>query len=156
LGLVPMDAVYTIARMVADDFAIEKFNAEVGEYGFLDWFCPDSSLKQRAAFLLGKLKQVVQENAGRAPADRRFDPERTCVVFKNNYPLWASGTYDDLRICDAATDAVLFTISRQPEGHWEVTGRENGFERPLVSGTFLDVRLFFRAGDRGEKAAPAD
>jgi hypothetical protein len=141
-----MDEVYTIARMMADGFDVEKFNTEVGDDGFMDWFCPDSSLKRRAAFLLGKVKQVVKENAGRAPADRRFDPETARVVFKNSYPLHARGTYDDFRICDAAADAVLYTVSHQPAGDWEVTGQENGFEWPLVSGTFWDVRRFFRDG----------
>ncbi len=107
-----------------------------------DWFCKDGVLTNRGETLKNFLIQVAEANKG------RFDPAETFVVFKDNYPLWGS-RYDDIRICDVKTEDVLFIIIWSSgfdanKGSSLLFSRKNGFDGPLVEGTFDDVLGYFR------------
>lgn len=58
-------------------------------YGFYDWFCRDSSLKNKSKYLMNKVNQLVKLNV--------IDPKTTTVTFKNNCPMNGS-LYDDIRL----------------------------------------------------------
>lgn len=109
---------------------------DLDNYGlWYDWFCSTASLQNRGVTLLTRLKSIRKSN--------KFDPFKTYVFFKNNCPC-VGGLYDDFRICDKETGNVLFTISpRNNHGEAEVWGRDNGFNGPLVTGKWADVKAFF-------------
>ena len=122
-----------IADLIKMDFD-EAFN-EKNCYGFYDWFCKDSSLKNKAKVLFAKLKSVVRSG--------KFDPTKTYVFFRNNCPC-SGKLYDDFRICDLATGHVLYTVSpSNGRGKAEVWGVDNDFEDPLVEGTWREVKMWF-------------
>lgn len=107
-------------------------------FGFYDWFCKDSSLKNKAKTLVSRLKTILENN-------KRFNPETTYVFFKNNCPC-SSGLYDDFRICDINTGNVLYTVTpRDPHasGKASIWSNENDFKEPLLVGSWADIKLFF-------------
>ena len=103
-----------------------------------DWFCKTSSLHNRGITLLRKLKSIKNTT--------KFNKETTYVWFKNNCPC-RGGLYDDFRIADKETGDVLYTIVPKNVEYeeTEVWGRENNFDKPLVKGTWKDVKDFFLA-----------
>lgn len=108
--------------------------------GWYDWFCKDSSLRNKTYSLAPKVKQIA--------ASSKIDCEKSYVFFKNNCPMNGS-PYDDFRICDLVTGDVLYTITPR-SGHKHLKGKasqvwglENNFKEPLVVGTWRDVRKFF-------------
>lgn len=114
------------------------------EAGWYDWFCKDSSLKNKTIKLADKLKSVLKANK----TGQKFDPEKTYVFFKNNCPLNGS-LYDDFRICDIETGNVIYTITPS-SGHKpifgvsELWGRENEFDCPIIEGKWEDILNYFR------------
>ena len=128
-----MEKEIAIADLIKMDFD-EAFN-EKNCYGFYDWFCKDSSLKNKAKVLFAKLKSVVRSG--------KFDPTKTYVFFRNNCPC-SGKLYDDFRICDLATGHVLYTVSpSNGRGKAEVWGVDNDFEEPLVCGTWRETKMWF-------------
>ena len=112
----------SIANLVKTEF-IEILQDPSKCFGFYDWFCKDSSLKN----------------------NKRFDPNTTYVFFKNNCPC-NGGLYDDFRICDIETGSVLYTVTpRDPheKGKASVWSYENDFEEPLIIGSWVEVKKFF-------------
>lgn len=108
-------------------------------WGFFDWFCKDSSLKGKAKNLWGKAKSISRS--------KRFDAAKCYIFFKNNCPC-CGGLYDDFRVCDVETGDVLYTVvpskTTSNGKRWaEVWGEDNDFEKPLVRGTWKDVRAWF-------------
>ncbi len=108
--------------------------------GWYDWFCKDESLARKTKSLFGKLKQVIN-------SPKIGSLEDKYVFFKNNCPMDGS-LYDDFRICDKKTGDVIFTITpksghRSLKGAGEVWGRENKFEGPLFSGSWLEIKNWF-------------
>lgn len=86
--------------------------------GWYDWFCNDSSLRNKTIKLGKILKRVLKANE----VSKKFDPTKCCVFFKNNCPVYGR-LYDDLRICDIETNDILFTII--PEcGHYSTPDSE--------------------------------
>ena len=65
----------------------ELYNEE-NFYGFWDWFCKDSSLKNQFKSMLPKIKFLVKY--------KLINPETTYVWFKNNCPMDGS-LYTDIR-----------------------------------------------------------
>ena len=102
-----------------------------------DWFCKDSSLRNKGIALLKKLNSLKDS--------KKFDKTQTYVFFKNNCPCYGDGRlYDDFRICDKESGDVIFTIiPRDPYGKAAVYGRENGFDKPLAEGAWKDIKAFF-------------
>lgn len=109
------------------------------EAGWYDWFCRDTSLKNKTVALATKVKQIAKSS--------KVDIEKQYVFFKNNCPMYGS-LYDDFRICDMETGDVIYTIVPR-SGHKssgnkaEVWGKENGFDGPIVIGTWTDVKRYF-------------
>ena len=127
----------SIANLVKTDF-IEILQDPYNCFGFYDWFCKDSSLKNKAKTLVSRLQTILKNN-------KRFDTTKTYVFFKNNCPC-VGGLYDDFRICDIKTGNVLYTITpRDPRegGKASIWSAENDFFRPLLVGSWTDIKKFF-------------
>lgn len=102
-----------------------------------DWFCRDSSLKNKGEKLLQKVKQIAES--------KKFDKDNCYVFFKNNCPC-SGPLYDDFRICDLETGDVIYTVSPKDshyEGKATVFGAENDFDEPLVCGSWTEVKKWF-------------
>ena len=112
-----MEKEIAIADLIKMDFD-EAFNKD-NCWGFFDWFCKDSSLKNKAKVLFGKVKALARSG--------KFDPTKTYVFFKNNCPLVGNHV----------------TPKSGHSGKAEVWGEENDFEYPIVSGTWREVRMWF-------------
>lgn len=97
-------------------------------YNFYDWFCKDTSLKDKATRLFKQAKRFVKKTG--------LDPEKHYVLFKNNCPMFGP-LYDDFRICDIETGDVVWTVIPKcsHSGMTEVWGRVNEFKEPFVTGT---------------------
>lgn len=108
--------------------------------GWWDWFCKDSSLRNKTYALAPKIKRIAKSI--------KINPESCYIFFKNNCPVCGT-LYDDFRICDIEAEKVIWTIIPS-NGHYgpykgrsEVWGSENGFDVALVEGTWKDVLKFF-------------
>ena len=105
--------------------------------GWLDWFCRDCQLVVRLEKLFARLQTVLK-------VQTKFDPDQTFVSFKNN-ASFAGPLFDDFRICDIKTGEVLYSfIPKGAKGKAELWGRENGFNAPLVVGSWNDVKRFMK------------
>ena len=121
------------------------------EAGWYDWFCKDSSLKNKTIALTKKLKTLLKSD--------KIDQDNMYVFFKNNCPM-VGPLRDDFRICDIKTGKVIYTITpthKIPDGteyhgykrvqkfktQSDVWGKENDFDKPLVEGSWNDVKAFF-------------
>ena len=124
----------SLADMIANGFAKYK---EDCCHGFWDWFCSDKALAGKSRKLCGNARVITK-------LTKKFDPKKVYVWFKNNCPCSGS-LYDDLRIADLETHDVLYTIVPHDgrTGLSEVWGSENDFSKPLVEGTWEDVKQFF-------------
>ena len=124
----------SLADMIANGFAKYK---EDGSHGFWDWFCSDKALAGKSRKLCGNARVITK-------LTKKFDPKKVYVWFNNNCPCSGS-LYDDLRIADLETHDVLYTIVPHDgrTGLSEVWGSENDFSKPLVEGTWDDVKKFF-------------
>lgn len=120
-----------------------KYNSPLREVqceaGWYDWFCKEASLYTKTKKLTNKLKKIMWS--------KKINLEKNYVFFKNNCPCLGS-LYDDFRICDLETDDVLYTVIPSSgvssnKGNAEVWGKENNFEKALVSGAWKDVVKFF-------------
>lgn len=125
-------------RFIRGEFDRHNISLQI-EAGWYDWFCRDTSLVNKTRTLGKKVLQLMKSN--------KIDIEKNYVFFKNNCPMVGS-LYDDFRICDLETGDVLYTIVPSSgfsatKGRSEVWGRENNFKKPLVAGTWKDVKAFF-------------
>lgn len=125
-------------RFAKGDFENPSVKVQI-EAGWYDWFCRDTSLKNKTANLGRKAICLMKSP--------KINPETMYVWFKNNCPCYGS-LYDDLRIADLETGDVIYTIVpssgfQATRGRAEVWGRENEFKEPLVKGTWADVKQFF-------------
>jgi len=107
--------------------------------GWYDWFCQDTSLRNKTRKLGKKVVQLLPS--------KKIDGENMYVFFKNNCPM-AGSLYDDFRICDMETGDVIYTIIpscglNENRGKSIVYGKENDFFEPLVEGNWKDVKEFF-------------
>lgn len=66
-----------------------------------DWFCRDTSLRNKTINLTKRLKSLLPSPL--------IDQDTMYVFFKNNCPLYGK-LYDDFRICDLETGDVIFCI----------------------------------------------
>jgi hypothetical protein len=126
--------------------SISTILANIDSYNVMnlwyDWFCREGSLVRKGETLLKKLKGIASSN--------KFDNDKCYVFFKNNCPCVGS-LYDDFRICDKETGDVLYTVIpksgyKGDEGRAQVYGAENGFNGPIVEGTWRDIKEWFLRG----------
>ncbi len=108
-----------------DEFTMIDNKTQI-KAGWYDWFCKDTSLRNKTYKMGGIIKQI--KNGG------KVDLDKTYVFFKNNCPV-NGPLYDDFRICNIENGNVQFTIQldccwndtkyavygRTPDGvgHWE-------------------------------------
>lgn len=131
----------------AGEFRGNDFSTQC-KAGWYDWFCSDKSLGRRLVAMASKVKIITKSD--------KINPDTMYVFFKNNCPMWTSGTYDDFRICDIETGKVIFTIIPKfpkfvKEGRddfhseckivSEVYSAEAG--KTVLSGTWKDVLDYF-------------
>lgn len=95
---------------------------------FFDWFCNDTSLKNKATSLMSKVIKFA--NVMNVDLDTHY------VIFKNNCPMFGS-LYDDFRICSIDDEEVVWSVIPKT-GHEvkdgmlsEVWGRINSFKEPV-------------------------
>jgi hypothetical protein len=94
-------------------------------YNFYDWFCKDTSLKNKSIKLFKQVKRWAKF--------RNTDTEKVYVFFKNNCPV-GGPLYDDFRICDVETGDVIWTVVPKcgHSGKAEVWGRANEFKEAIA------------------------
>ena len=130
-------------RLWIDNFNNGKYDSYMikkqMEAGWYDWFCRNSSLRNKTYKLGRVIKQI--KDGGKVDLDKNY------VLFKNNCPL-NGPLFDDFRICSIETRNVQFTVQldccwnkskytiygRTPdgEGHWEHPIFETNSSRELV------------------------
>lgn len=125
-------------RFLRGEFLAADVKTQI-EAGWYDWFCRDTSLQAKTRNLGKKMLQLMKSD--------KIDADKQYVWFKNNAPMYGS-LYDDLRIADMETGDVIYTIVPScgfsaNKGVAQVWGRENNFSKPLVSGSWKDVKTFF-------------
>jgi hypothetical protein len=104
-------------------------------FNFYDWFCKDTSLKNKAIRLFSLVKSWVKH--------RNTDTDKVYVFFKNNCPM-NGPLYDDFRICDIETGDVIWTVIPKC-GHTrlaEVWGKQNDFKGAIITGK--NMRQIFK------------
>jgi hypothetical protein len=107
--------------------------------GWRDWFCRDTSLKGKLDRLFPRVKLIA--------GSKKINQDRNYVFFKNNCPCYGS-LYDDFRFCDMKTGEMIYMVipasgHKRTKGRAELWGRENGYEKPLVEGTWKQIRDYF-------------
>ena len=104
---------------------LDSDGGESSCYNFYDWFCKDTSLKNKSIRLFKQVKRWAKF--------RNTDTEKVYVFFKNNCPM-NGPLYDDFRICDAETGNVIWTVTPKcgHSGKAEVWGRANEFKGAIV------------------------
>ena len=131
-----------ITKWIAD-FKAGKFDNRRREIqikaGWYDWFCADTSLRNKTKNLGKKLIRIAES--------KKFDNETAYVFFKNNCPMNGK-LYDDFRICDIKTGKLLFTIIPRSghvrhNGQGHVWGHENDFDGPIITGTWKEIVAWF-------------
>jgi hypothetical protein len=108
------------------------------EAGWYDWFCKDSSLKNKTYKLAPIVKRIAKSS--------KVDPNTMYVFFKNNCPCNGS-LYDSFSICDMKTNNVLFWITPK-SGHYSDNNvaqlfSSDDFKTPKVNTTVKDIYKFF-------------
>lgn len=93
-------------------------------YNFYDWFCKDTSLKNKANTLFRASRRFAKK--------MDIDLDKHYVFFKNNAPF-SGPLRDDFRIVDKETGDVIWNVTPKT-GCVEVWGKENNFYEPLFEG----------------------
>lgn len=110
-------------------FAYETDSSgDVGLSAWYDWFCRESSLRNKTKFLVNRLKTIVDSP--------KIDKDRMYVFFKNNCPVYGS-LYDDFRICDLETGEVLFCVVPSSGYNDEMKNK------PFIAGKFNDYESMY-------------
>ena len=95
------------------------------EAGWYDWFCKDTSLKNKTKKMGSIIKQIKPGG--------KVDLETSYVWFKNNCPLHGP-LYDDFRITSIETNNTLILVQidcvRNDE-KYTVYERLDGFDKPV-------------------------
>lgn len=113
-----------IVKFNKGDF--DSVNTEVQcEAGWYDWFCKETSLKNKTK-RMGKIVKQVKD-CGKVNLDTMY------VWFKNNCPLQGP-LYDDFRFASLETGETRLTIqieSVHNDKRYTVYGAKNDFTKPL-------------------------
>lgn len=108
--------------------------------GWYDWFCSDSSLKNKTYKLAPKIKKIANI-LGKEFCKNHY------LFFKNNCPMEGI-LYDDFRFCDLKEGDVIYTICpksghKSEHGLGFVYGKENDFQGALFEGTWKEIVNWF-------------
>lgn len=93
--------------------------------GWYDWFCRDTSLKNKTLRMGNIIKKITNPNI----------LNNMYVFFKNNCPM-VGRLYDQFKFCDIETGDVVYCVScddEREEHKYTVYGRSNDFEKPLAA-----------------------
>ena len=93
--------------------------------GWYDWFCRDTSLKNKTKRMGQIIKQFKETS--------KVDLDNTYVWFKNHCPL-NGPLFDDFRIADIKDNSVIYTVlidSPWEDARFVVYGKEDFFDKPL-------------------------
>lgn len=96
------------------------------EAGWYDWFCRDTSLKNKTKKMGNIIKQL--KDGG------KVDLDKTYVWFKNNCPM-SGPLYDDFRIAnihDGATQLVVQLDSPWKDEKYAVYSVDDFFDKPVL------------------------
>ena len=108
------------------DFKNSDFSTQV-KAGWYDWFCKDTSLKNKTDRMGRIIKKITNEKI----LDGMY------VFFKNSCPV-SYPLYDQFKFCDLKNDnEVIYCINidcKYEKFKYVVYGKENGFE-DLIFGT---------------------
>jgi hypothetical protein len=128
----------SITNLVKTNF-IEILEDKNNCFGFRDWFCNDSSLKNKAKTLVSRLRAILKNN-------KRFNPDTTYVVFNNNLECRSGNLHDNIQIYDIESDDCLYSITpRDPsnDNNASVWSFENDFESATIIGAWNEIKRFF-------------
>jgi hypothetical protein len=125
-------------RFISNEFQDSSVKKQI-EAGWREWSCENTSLPAKTKKLGNKVIQLMKSH--------KMNPEKTYVLFKNILPL-KGRDYDYINFVDIETDHLLYTIvpssgHESTKGQAQVWGRENFFQKPLVAGTWKDIKDFF-------------
>ena len=93
--------------------------------GWYDWFCKDTSLKNKTKRMANIIKQIKPGG--------KVDLETSYVWFKNNCPLHGP-LYDDFRITSIETNNTLILVQIDcvwNDEKYTVYERLDGFDKPV-------------------------
>ena len=85
---------------------------------FFDWFCKDTSLRNKAIRLYRNVRTFVKNTPS-------LDLDKHYVFFKNNCLLGGS-LYDDFRICDIESGDVIYNVTVDSAYTAGTTGHPKG------------------------------
>ena len=108
-----------------DGVYLDWDGSESSCYNFYDWFCKDSSLKNKANTLFRASRRFAKK--------LDIDLDKHYVFFKNNCPM-SGPLRDDFRICEVETGNVVWTVTPNHQGRCEIWGSENRFDKPIYEG----------------------
>lgn len=87
--------------------------------------------------------QRMLENLKDLIGSSKFDPEKCCVSFTNSYIL-PDTIYESFAIESCETGETLFIVVPQQLGYnGEVWGIENNYHKPLIIGSWEDIKKWF-------------
>lgn len=135
-----MKKVTTIAQVLKNP---ELILNDDNSYGFYDWFCKDTSLKNKATKLFNQFKRISSSN--------KIKQDSMYIWFKNHCPMVGSLYEDDFRISDVVTNDMIYAVV--PESGFkedngieaEVWGKENNFKEPIIRGSFKEIVDWFNS-----------
>ena len=109
--------------------------------GWSAWFCRDSALARKTQSLGKKVLSIMDS--------LKIDKDTNYVFFKSICPC-VGPFYDQFSICDIKSGEVLFAVQHLEKGshgaekaRWEVFDANNGFQVPVVHGTWNEVKKWF-------------
>lgn len=114
-----------IERFKNSEFENENTKVQI-EAGWYDWFCRDTSLKNKTKKMGNIIKQI--KDGG------RVNLNETYVWFKNNCPM-SGPLYDDFRIAnikDGATQLVIQIDSPWENERYAVYSVDDFFDKPVL------------------------
>ena len=114
-----------IAHFLNNEFTSNDRRTQINA-GWYDWFCNDTSLRNKT-YKMGRIIKQVKEGG-------KVDLNNWYVWFKNNCPM-VGPLYDDFRFARMDTGDVMFTIAiddKRSDYKYEVWGRRNEFAGPII------------------------
>lgn len=114
-----------IERFNNNEFENENTNVQI-EAGWYDWFCRDTSLKNKTKKMGQIIKQI--KDGGKVDLNNMY------VWFKNNCPM-SGPLYDDFRIAninDGATQLLVQLDSPWEDAKYVVYSVDDFFDKPVL------------------------